>query len=143
MNEHTPGPLRFWRNHNPAPAYSTSWTLDSSSRRCLAIMEVHDLNSSAKWRAANPQAVAEHAETMREVEANARLIPAAFNAFDKAARTLGRDATALAEQLDIAEALRLLREAIPLLERLDYDNGPDAPEQAAALIAAIRERVNP
>ncbi len=41
-----------------------------------------------------------------ETEANARLLAAAFTAFDKAGRELGIDAATLAERIDLAAILR-------------------------------------
>jgi len=43
----------------------------------MALLEVYCLNSNPKWRAENQEAIREHAETVAEVEANARLISAA------------------------------------------------------------------
>lgn len=43
--------------------------------------------------------------------ANARLLAASFNAFDKAGRELGIDAATLAEGLDLAAFIRAAREA--------------------------------
>jgi hypothetical protein len=44
-----------------------------------------------------------------ECEANARLIPAALNAFDKAGRALGVDAAELAERIDLAALITALQ----------------------------------
>jgi hypothetical protein len=79
---HTAGPWKIFRQHNPKPEYTTTWHLDSDTRKHMAILTVYDLNSSPAWRELNPDKVAEYNETMIEVEANARLIAASPTMFD-------------------------------------------------------------
>lgn len=76
-SKHTPGPWRVIKERNPAPQYNTTWTLDSETRKCMAVLTVLDLNKNPKWRTEHPDKVIEHAETVVEVAANARLIAAA------------------------------------------------------------------
>ena len=45
-----------------------------------------------------------------EQRANAKLLRASYNAFDKAGRALGVDAAELAEQIDLATLIRAARE---------------------------------
>jgi len=58
--------------------------------------------------------------TDEECAANARLVPAALNAFDKAGRALGVDAAELAERIDLAALLSNLR----ALLAADKDGNP-------------------
>ena len=48
----------------------------------MAVLTVQDVNSDPEWLAANPDAVAEHQETMQEVAANSALMAAAPDLFE-------------------------------------------------------------
>lgn len=100
-NSQTPGPLnavsldREPRIYAPIP-----------SRGNYAVADVH-VND---WDQQNPIISRDQAE------ANARLLAASFNAFDKAGRTLGVDAAELAERVDLAALIHAARHALAYLD---------------------------
>lgn len=77
--KHSPGPWRVRGDFKTdgGRKCSTLWIIESRTRKCMATLEVLELNTRPNWRAAHPEAVAEHAETLLEVEANAQLMAAA------------------------------------------------------------------
>lgn len=90
INSHTPGPFR----------HEGTELLDVGD--VLSVPHAVIRSEGERW-------VALVEATDAECEANARLIPAALNAFDKAGRTLGVDAAELAESLDLAALIRAAR----------------------------------
>jgi hypothetical protein len=97
MNTQTPGPLEVASFVNGHFAIGT--------RDCEPVAKVLRLPSDNGIR--DP-----------ETEANARLLTAGYNAFDKAGRALGVDATELAEAIDLAALVTAAREVIG---ELDHD----------------------
>lgn len=77
----TRGALR-WNKQRSHKGDAWQWILESDTRASMAIMEVWDLSSWAK-RPENRGAdnIAEHAETMNEVDANAALIAHYWNTY--------------------------------------------------------------
>lgn len=85
--QHTPGPWKFFKDTRFGPwntaenkqgnPHYYQWWIESDSRKCMALLEVPYLNTDPKWRKDHPQVIAEHAKTLKEVEANAALIAAA------------------------------------------------------------------
>lgn len=74
---YTPGPWRFFKNDRYGQSgnkHADCWVLESNTRKYMAVMEVFALNADPKWRKTHKAALSEHAKTIREVEANARLI---------------------------------------------------------------------
>jgi hypothetical protein len=56
----------------------------------MATMEVMDINSNPQWRAEHPEVMEEYAETIAEVDANAKLVTHCCNNFMKALAALKR-----------------------------------------------------
>lgn len=100
INSHTPGPFRHEGTElldvGDVPSIPHA-VIRSEGERWVALVEVTD----------------------GECEANARLVPAALNAFDKAGRTLGVDAAELAEKLDLAALIRAAHAARLALDDCD------------------------
>lgn len=76
LTRHTQTPWRYFRQHDKG-RYRTVFIIESDTRKLMFASEVWDLNSNPKWRRENPEAVREHRDTLREVEANVRLAAAA------------------------------------------------------------------
>ncbi len=97
INSHTPGPFRHEGTElldvGDVPSVPHA-VIRSEGERWAALVEVTD----------------------GECEANARLVPAALNAFDKAGRTLGVDAAELAERVDLAALIHAARHALAYLD---------------------------
>lgn len=72
----------------------------------------------------------------RETEANAALLAASFNAFDKAGRALGVDAAKLAESLDLAALIRAARDMQRILDGT-LTRRPGRLDEIAALLAKL------
>lgn len=82
--KHTPGPWKFFKDTRYGPwddvnrkqgnPHYYQWWIESDTRKAMALLEVPYLSTTTK-HSANTKA--EHAETLAEVEANARLIAAA------------------------------------------------------------------
>jgi len=74
-------------------------------------------------------------ERCKDEDANARLLRAGFNAFDKAGRELGIDAATLAERIDLAEVIRYALDYATLHTAKDGDCGRlDQVKQALAFM---------
>lgn len=71
--KHTPEPWSFSREHDKTRSRSF-WWIESGTRKLMACLEVWDLNRDPKWRAAHPEVMKEHGETLVEVNANAQRI---------------------------------------------------------------------
>lgn len=74
--KHTQGPWRYFLHRNKE-RYRTIFIVESDARKLMFTSEVWDVNSNPKWRKANPGIVQDHRKTLREVEANTRLVAAA------------------------------------------------------------------
>ncbi len=92
MNAQTPGPLRFARSHE-------------DQNGPLFELEPGETKPIKRLYAANGAAVVACHDLATIDEPDARLLAAAYTAFDKAGRELGIDAATLAERIDLADVI--------------------------------------
>ncbi len=92
-NEQTPGPLEINLNA------SNECKLRDDGGNVLAVV-------GSTYTELCPRLSRINTPERAEQDANARLLAAGFNAFDKAGRELGIDAAALAESIDLAGLIR-------------------------------------
>lgn len=120
MSAHTPGPWRMFRDTKYGPWKSGvgqgnpwfhQWWIDSDSRKLMALLEVPYLATGVDHL---QRTVNENAQTVEEVEANARLISAApelLTALEAALSNCGEMAPEIQQQareaIDKARGLRL------------------------------------
>lgn len=115
---HTAGPWGYFKQHNPKPEYTTTWHIESDDRKHMAILTVYDINSNPRWQEAHPEEMAEHAQTLAEVEANARLMTAAPDLLEACQDLVNTVGVINAElqfvRAGVFDALRKARAAIKL-----------------------------
>lgn len=131
LNKATPRPWRMSRQKNPAPQYTTTWHLDSATRKHMAVLTVMDINSNPKWQATHPEAMAEQAEMLAEVSSNAALVPHMANTYEELGTALEQLAEAVERvhtiyhcggsvlPKDWSELYRLTNESRAALEKAD------------------------
>lgn len=104
MNAQTPGPLTPRRSHEDASG--PLFDLDEGETRPFVTLYAPDGSAVVRCH---------DLATIRD--ADARLLAAGFNAFDRAGRSLGIDAATLAERLDLGALILAARRALTLAKR--------------------------
>jgi hypothetical protein len=98
INAQTPGPLAL--SHQMPDGFSLAHEIAPNCGKLVCVATVHNVGG---WPFNG------HGLDDEKARANLRLLAAGYNAFDRAARALGVDASELAERLDLAALIREVR----------------------------------